>query len=142
MEAQECIRRGAWQRVLLLLPWLLLITTVASFVIREIAWQSRMERLGEIEQLITSISRSPSEKEERDALQRLAYWAGSESITLSIYAYRRSDGTSVPIADIADREGSKTAFEVKFDMDGDHTPERTYHLNLRVPQHMSLLMME
>ena len=142
MATQVSTRRARCRWTLLLVPWLLLAAVVAGCVAREMVWRGTMARLADIERLVTGVCRAPSPEAERDALQHLAQWTASTDIGVSISAYSRSDGRSIPIAGISSGGGPEAAFEVGFDVDGDRTPERTYHLCLRVMEHINLLMIE
>lgn len=125
-----------------LLPWALLIATVVGCVSREVTHRGMIDRLGEIEQLVMNVSKAANNEAEREAMLRLAQWTSSKGVAVSISAYSRMDGQSIQIADVSNRKGNEIAFQVKFDADGDHVPERAHILYLKDPQHIGILMME
>ena len=142
MTMPRLTRHALMRWEVLLLSWLLLVTVIVGCVTREMVWQERMSMLDEVEHMIAKVAMASSQEEERDAMQVLSGWIQSERMTVSVSAYQRSDGTSIPVASVSGGDGSNMGFEVKFDMDSDHVPERGYQLALKRPQHIELLMRE
>ena len=132
----------ARRRYALLLPWFLLIAVLVGCVLREMAWRGKMNELAELEQLLGNVSRAADADAERAAMERLGTWTERKAIAVSISAYSPSTGESTAIRDLAGKTGSDTAFELGFDCDRNMTPERTYHMCLKIPSHVTSLMHE
>ena len=142
MQTKARMRRGTSRWALSVLPWVLLTAGVVGCAAREMAWKRRMDAIREVQQLLAGVSRAPDVEAERQAVRHVAQWIMAEGIAVSISAHNRISGESIPLADIAGRTGSETAFEIGFDIDRDQTPEHTYQVCLKVPQHIGLLMNE
>ena len=133
-------RAGRWLSAVL--PWAVSLAAVGALVVQWF-WTADVRReVQQIEELLSRVWRARDVQAEGEALRQVARWKQSRGIAIGISAYRRSDGREVALTRFAGEGSQGVVFVLVFDIDRDHVPERRFHLCLKDPEGIHLLMME
>jgi hypothetical protein len=126
----------------LVLPWALVLASIAGCVAREIQWRAKDGKALRLQEKLEAVWRSSDAFTERAALQDLANWLGANDVAVSIVASDRETGGTIPMSRVTTQPAGDVVFEVGFDCDANHIFERTYQLSLKSPANIGFLMME